>query len=818
MTVLSATLRLRPTRIGFLVDPMDMAAVRQVMQICTCLWGGVYNPIIPVCASIPESWKSPPLRDPTGTQLANGYIDFFEPDIYVEAAPGLSTHLNIKGRELDLGQGRVSSITTLLAAASEQDDNPPVGLSMFGLYKALYEREYKFVTRQNHRVALFEGAAPEDEPFLDAAWGGFPQTGMLQPLAQAYRDAFAPQVLKANAKNWTKTWQDGYRFPLYFTRHELERAPGGGLGEPVLFVADPTSPLDLIELWNLRLFRRVIPINLRWLTDLTKFIREFIERNYRPLPGNPHGVMLQTTVEFGRSIGEKRAREFAQAAFEGLPSGSSMFKVWYDSIWTASRDDHVWRPRRASVTAKSINLDLTVSEDSHERSVRFGTLAPDFASTYNNSPSAWVNVLRFRRYGSTKLALALPNDFDPNQTWHLRVAGAVISSREGLVMPQRFKGHGEYLRLLTGREAMTEWLKQHGVTAEISSSGRVAEQVMDSLDGFWGVSLLAHQETLQLLDRMAKSVRKFSDGTVEEFQDRTAAATQWEAVLARRRQDIWSSRITLDRFVEANILKLGLAIQCVHCVSVNWYAIADLQETLICERCRRAYPFPQGSIGFTNSPWKFRVVGPFSVPNYADGAYATVLTLRVFSETLSSGHASLTYSPGLVFVSEGKEPIEVDFSFWYSRDSLGDDEEETVTVFGEAKSFGERCFDSQDLERMRRVAHVFPGTFLVFAALKETLHQEEKTAIAALAQWGREPLDDGRPRAPVIVLTGTELCSSWHIAHTWKGVEGKRKEIAEAGHIRLDNLWTLADVTQQVYLDLPSRSEELRRKWKAEAE
>src|SRR5258708_2248000 len=145
---------------------MDMSAVRQLMQICTGLWGGFYNPIIPVCASIPNPWKSPPQRDRTGTELANGYIDFFEPDVYVEATPGLSTHLNIGGRELEFGHPRVLPITTLLEEASDQRDHPPVGLSMFWPYKALYEREFKFVARHDHRVALFEGAAPEDEPFL----------------------------------------------------------------------------------------------------------------------------------------------------------------------------------------------------------------------------------------------------------------------------------------------------------------------------------------------------------------------------------------------------------------------------------------------------------------------------------------------------------------------------------------------------------------------------------------------------------------------------------------------------------------------------
>jgi hypothetical protein len=77
-TTMSASVRLRPTRIGFLVRPDDMAAVRQVMQVCTCLWGGIYNPIIPVCAALPETWRDQPFREITGPELARGYVRFFE--------------------------------------------------------------------------------------------------------------------------------------------------------------------------------------------------------------------------------------------------------------------------------------------------------------------------------------------------------------------------------------------------------------------------------------------------------------------------------------------------------------------------------------------------------------------------------------------------------------------------------------------------------------------------------------------------------------------------------------------------------------------
>src|SRR5882762_6931154 len=86
---LSAEIQLRPTRIGFLVHPADLASVRRIMRACTCLWGGVYNPIIPVFNKPPTEWKSEVHERFKGAAVAKGYVRFFEPDVYVEAEAGL---------------------------------------------------------------------------------------------------------------------------------------------------------------------------------------------------------------------------------------------------------------------------------------------------------------------------------------------------------------------------------------------------------------------------------------------------------------------------------------------------------------------------------------------------------------------------------------------------------------------------------------------------------------------------------------------------------------------------------------------------------
>jgi hypothetical protein len=116
MNNLYGDLRCRPTRIGFLVPTTNYDAVRSAMQICTCLWGGRYNPIIPVDENVPVVWRDPIADKLDGIHLAKGYVDFFEPDIFAESEPGLAQKIGLQPTEIDFGLSRIVP----LAAFSEE--------------------------------------------------------------------------------------------------------------------------------------------------------------------------------------------------------------------------------------------------------------------------------------------------------------------------------------------------------------------------------------------------------------------------------------------------------------------------------------------------------------------------------------------------------------------------------------------------------------------------------------------------------------------------------------------------------------------------
>ena len=56
----------------------------------------------------------------------------------------------------------------------------------------------------------------------------------------------------------------------------------------------------------------------------------------------------------------------------------------------------------------------------------------------------------------------------------------------------------------------------------------------------------------------------------------------------------------------------------------------------------------------------------------------------------------------------------------------------------------------------------------------------------------------------VIVLTGTELFADRYLKKAWEDFGGKHSEMIKHPSTNIDDLWTLAEITQQLYLGMPS--------------
>ena len=798
---LRGNLLLRPIRMAILVEPEDTEGLRKALQLCTAFWGGYYNPIIPVCQKIPPMWaeKNPGIKSPR--LLSLGYIDFFEPDFFVECRDGLADSIGIKQENLTLGINRIESIESFFGVTKTGSYEFPFGTDMFEVYRYRYSREFQFVKHADAEVAVFR-SSQRDALISSALFGDLPDIGRWSGMAEQFRIAFRAKEFELNAHNWVAAHTKKITTPLEFTRTNL-KIQSWGRHESHIFIMDPENPLDIIDFWNLRLFEPfVMGLSVDWMTTMGDWLVQSINEHHRPLPGNPFGLTTHSTIHFGRSLTEEKI-DFCleESGIKKCREGSWRYKSWYEPVWQRSTDDRQYRAQRTRISAQEKSLELSPIRHKDSTYCEFSAIAPEFAEEFGRSKVRWMNVVNLNySYSASNLALILSKDQTSNFRMRMSGSGGVIASTEGLVLPQKFEGLNNFLSISDGDIAISDLLSSKGLITQISPAGRIARQIVEALGGLHEARLIADQETIRLLDSMANSRREYPDGVIEEFVGQTRNAVDWLNHLKKRAKQSFFRNTGLDDFVNANILRLGLKLECPACKTKNWYPIGGIGEENKCDRCLRSFLFPQGNIDFKNTPWSFRVVGPFSVPNLAGGAYATVLTLRAFKYGLGSSPASvLVYSPGLEVEDDKLEKMEIDFAFFFQRSGITGSAAPICLAFGEAKSLAKEAFQQKDVDRLRRIGSRFPGAFLVFSTLKQNLHDDEKQLIKQLAIEGNEIGDDGLPRNPVIVMTGFELFFDWNIDNAWEKDTGGRASLARSS-IHFDNLWELARITQKFYL------------------
>lgn len=775
------------------------------MRFSVCLWGGAYNPIIPVMKSLPSAWCDHNGLRAKASGITRGYIRYFEPDAYVEAEEGLLEAAGLEGfRQKHALDTRVLPLSSLMAKQHNRDWAEPLfGLTITDAMRDIYTKELQFETKQPRIATLVK---PDNRSLVtEAVFGCYPEGKPLDYFQENYQTIFKAEEIPASPDAWRNAFRKDHLTPLRFTRYKID-AGSDWNDVPTLFVFDPASTLDCIDLWNMRSEQRsVLPVPVDWWTELLPDIGSLLKLE--------HGLMHYSTIEFARSISENRANELTEKIVGDLPKEAATFKHWRTPVWRTPMKQQHW-PDKAPLVLKSAEKHITLSVDEMSLATTFETLAPEFAEKYGSGELRWMNTVQPSHFHNDHLGTTLPfNSFDPYSTMTLIFHEPVLIGREGWSIGLRYKDFDARLTIPSPESAVISALKRFGIEARLSEPGHIAKQILGHVDGLWGMRLLADPGTLETLNTMAGGIRRKGIGdaeTEELFDRRSKSVKDWHALVQRRKkQDRGVS--SLNDFTSRNIIRLGLQSQCPNCANLNWHTLTAVDYDVTCDRCQRSYPFPQSSLQKNNGNWSFRVVGPFAVPDYARGSYGALLALKAISN-LHTGHSPMAYSTALSLSFDGIE-AEADFVALRSPEGHGLQSDPELIIC-EAKSFGEGpLVTRKDITKLRAIAKKLEGSIIVISVLRPKFIDAELKLIEPFVRWCRRPTANGEMHNPVILLTAHEIFCRFNISLTWKELGGEHAKFADFKYH--DSLVALAEATQSIHLGLNSYHAEIFEKWEA---
>lgn len=773
MTWGSVTIRVRPIRFAFLVDPADTKGLYRAIELNTVLWGGSYNPIIPAYRRTPAKWEAHRVRRlPQPEDIISGYINGFDPDFVVPVG-------RCANQNYDIGNRDFVQEAELLEDFSKTA-MPRHGIGLFELLRDFLDKELKYKRNDDLHIAIPEMPRTY-RTFLASVFGVLPED-VRRTFEEEFSHVQGIIRIKPTLTNFVELWQPNRMFPRRLSMWSLEEKP---LRDAVLFVCDAASPLDIIDYWNLRAagyYVVPIPIQVSASESVKKLAKDFIEENYQPYRHN-QDMFHHTIVQRSRGLPEEIVKKFCDSLDIKKPEENNQLKYslrwWYPRLWDA------WARENAS---EGIAFPYSHEEQQHisegESRLYLRSLNPkcELFRDYYGKPR-FANEFSFRFYGSKEpMAEVIPEG--------TRELSSAIGrsgyrnwrfSKSGPVFLVNNKDAPIFLDLPRAESVMTEWFRERGWKVSLSGPGRIAAQLIKQLGGTYGTSWLAHKGVIDLLGELEKE-----------------AGLPRQAVIGKLKKVIFdddlhfNSERFLERLIESNALRLGARIQCPICTRYNWYELNALEYKLACRFCLTEFEPPLASP--KKIEWTYRAHGPFA-SSIAQGSFTVLLTLKFLSGNHSRGITPLfSYNA----VKDGKE-LEADLTCLYKRSTW--QETGMQVVHAECKSFN--CFEKRDVERMRDLAGAFPGAVLVFSKLSESLENTERKIIGTLARAERKKRSRGVPYSPVVVLTGIELFSSQGVRGCWYGRGGLYEEFHK-NRLDYSDLNALADATQQLYLGFPS--------------
>lgn len=438
---------LRPARIGFLVDPGDREALAKVFEVNTCLWGGIFNPIIPLVRRVPNSWRDPAAPSPSPRDLRRGYIDAFEPDVLVVLRPehkalaeGLDVHLcdDVFGKE-----NSDQSITR-------------IGRSVHGHYRQLYHDVFRFVLRDPPRFILPIATEAKYALFASAVFGSFArETEELKIVQGWYEDVFHPEELRISKDTLLDALHADTISPMNANRLRLEV---GGVSEIIrngAFLCDPMEPLDLVDFWNLRaLGRNLVPIPIQWGQHLQSDVSLGWRGNERAyLITASRSVGLERALALLNDIGQLRDH---QTVID--PHYPRLYNPWGDSLNNVER---------ARVRASETDHEVEVGDDDF---VTIPAIKPSVLERMSGmgAPPTWCNVVEYLDFRSrNRVAGVIPDGAGDLRS--ILCAEARVGT-EGVVFTSDGIGQLRF-RLPHSLSVAKAWFATRKMTIELSPPG-----------------------------------------------------------------------------------------------------------------------------------------------------------------------------------------------------------------------------------------------------------------------------------------------------------------------------------------------------------
>lgn len=697
---------LRPIRYAFLIPEEDKENLLKAVSINTVLWGGIFNPIIPL-----------------GDRFdVNGILEAFDADVLVNLS-GSELHELVKKQNIP---NIVSSNEILRQPEQRARRVLALGFGMGDILQYIQNAEFK-KGLESSKVSVVTSVPDDWEAYAAASFGSF------QHLPGAGNDPMPAYKALVGAKEFSfdpavDVDYGEHLFPLEITAYGIRRSGrAANFSSHILFIGDPSNLDDLVEYWNIRATGRST-----WFLPITSY--------------KSNSLMVTRVIKSGQYSINAKIRNHVDLQKAPSISDDTFQTVvrWVIELKAGECVARDWRPRFGEETEYYVG-DIHVADIEGVTSHDHSLLVDNRLSPIRLVHPPYLND-EDTRYDENKWAVELeisnPHSVDELVCELPRIAGAREMAawlvHGGEIGTTRLGRNGVVLLVSDARSyafplpiKTTDVFKQilesnTGLEAKASKPGRYAEQIIKKMGSLQFDCIIFKLAAVREIIRQLSRGSTLTKGNIAQIIKREPEPGD-QVVMTDKGGGLQISRI-FSELLNKRILRPGLQFSCQNCSGTDWYHVSEFAEEYTCRYC-----FERQRVAFDSAgvrEWAYKADGLFQIRDSAQGSIASIVALWRLHHT--SNLRNGRYCTGMdLYDRTGNRVAEVDFCYvetdrFRSRSEF---------IIGEAKNFTD--ITSEQVTRLTDLADRFEKKpYLAFATLKDQFDDSEKQTLRILVEKG----------------------------------------------------------------------------------
>lgn len=735
MATSTVFLQYRPMKIAFLVKEGDIDALVKVAGINTLLWGGIYNPIIPVSSN--------------NRKYVTQLLKVFNVDVLYKVSD--TPEIDAIYKEYPYLRDPSFMGEKIFYEDWHSKKNVLAYLDTSNIINLYWEKEFKDSRKseKSNCVLIDWDATDKLSSLFSLVFGYFPNTYNLK---KNFRVAFL-KGLKSHEKKLTSSDNLDKELiklitPIETTSLELNGS-SGCLKEDGIYIGEEDNFTDLINFWNLR----ASGINIKFLpkNSFAKF-KDYIQAHLSILDKIPNrNPSSKESVYVYYQSDPKEISELLRKLH--LKNKDFCLSFCSESLW----DGLNIRPRSFCFKYERSFANIEKTSDSYNMS--FTMPEKKFLTEgFDPQQSLVVEIKSYSDYLYPNHTLTLPYLYQLNEFYSREICfdpDTLRVNQDGISVI--IKTNEDHLQLhpIPYEKIIKEIFKLASYKAETNQSGLLTRQIISSMreeNSLEACRVFKIKGVRTLLRQLKVDTKiKWSEAKKTIWDKGQFKKYEKLFIEARDKQKL-DTQSTINFLIKKNILSPKLIFwhrfftkrdfKCRNCGLVNEkIKLINYEDNYSCSYCNHKFSMPQYIVediqGVVNDYFTFSKSGLFRKNNNQEGAIPVILSLLTLKRVLPNGE--LFYSTAMNL--EGDIKCEIDFcviNIWLNKFEIG---------IAECKSEGKRDenkedIDEKDLNNLKhlqdKLNELGMDCYIIISKTSATFKKPELTLIKQLKKENRK--------------------------------------------------------------------------------